>query len=55
MVFARPGIETQRVNQEAEDLRQPRLVFVEPDQLGEPLLRFEIRIGDPPLEQVVEI
>lgn len=54
MVLARPCLQSARVDQQAQDVGETGFLLVEADQPGQPLLRLEIRIRDPALEQLVE-
>ena len=54
MVLLGPAVQSRRVDEQAQDVRQPQLVSVEADETSEPPLRLEVRIGDTAFKQVIK-
>jgi hypothetical protein len=54
VVLARPGLKPGRVDEQRQNLGEPRLLVVEPNEGGKPVTRRKIRVGDPPLEELVD-
>ncbi|MCY1561729.1 hypothetical protein D9M68_990300 [compost metagenome] len=54
MMLFDPICKTGRIDQHAQNFGKPIFLVVQSDESCEPLLRLEVRVGNPALEQLVE-